>query len=115
MRNNHNGVPFAVQLFEQRHDFIARATIEGAGWFIGQHERWTVHDCTRDRHPLLLATRKLIWPVSKAMPQTNFLKGGLGASMAITYVDARINQWHLDILLRAGPSQQHRQLENKTN
>jgi len=58
MGNKDDRAAFGVQLFEQRQNFLAALTIEGAGGLVGENHRRVVHQRPRNRHPLLLPARK---------------------------------------------------------
>jgi hypothetical protein len=49
----------APQLFQERHDLVARAFVEVAGWLVRQEHPWSLDQGPRDSNPLLLAARQL--------------------------------------------------------
>ena len=61
----------AIDLFQQRHDALARCWVEVAGWLIGQHDERSINKCTRDRHTLLLSARQLLWKAIFLASKTN--------------------------------------------
>ena len=57
---HHDRRPGAVDAVEQRHDPLAGRGIEVAGGLVGEDDQGAVHEGTRDRDPLLLASRQLM-------------------------------------------------------
>jgi hypothetical protein len=47
---------------------LTHSPIEVAGWLIGEHDRWRIHQSPRDSHPLLLPagkfTRPMVQPIT---------------------------------------------------
>ena len=50
---------FFVDIFEQPKDRLRGHGVKSTRSFIAEHDRWTIDERTRDRHALLLSTRKL--------------------------------------------------------
>jgi hypothetical protein len=71
MRDHDYGGPLAMQLLEQRQNLIASIAIKSAGRLVGQDQRWLIDKCPSDGDALLLATRKLAWPMIFAMTQAD--------------------------------------------
>ena len=67
MRRNDDRVALAVQLLQKRHHLAAVGAVERAGRFIRQDDRAAVHQGAGDRDTLLLAARKLVWAMRRAI------------------------------------------------
>src|SRR5712672_120120 len=51
----------ARQPLQQLQNQVSSRCVQIAGWFIGQQDRRTLHQCSCDRHALHLPTRELMW------------------------------------------------------
>src|SRR5690554_5466237 len=58
--SHHHGGTGAVNTVQQAHDPHGRAGVEVSGGLVTQQDWGTVHEGTRDRHALLLATRQFV-------------------------------------------------------
>src|SRR3546814_10894240 len=56
MGDQHDGVAFAVQFVEQRHDLGAGVAVQIAGRLVAEQDRRVRHQRARNRHALALAT-----------------------------------------------------------
>ena len=56
---HHGAAPFLLQANNEIKHRVRVFTVEIAGRFIGQQERWSVGQTPRDRNPLALAAGKL--------------------------------------------------------
>ena len=83
---------FAVQLFEQSHDFFRRLRVERAGRLVGEQNLRIVDQRPRDCDALLLATRQLTWQVIDALAETNLFEAMARALVEIVRARARIQQ-----------------------
>lgn len=100
VRDEDHGVAGGGHLVEQRHHLFAAARIERAGGLVGQHDASAVHECTRDRHALLLATRQLVRPVAQPIAQAQPREQPACARGALGGRRAGVDGGHLDVLLR---------------
>jgi len=65
------GGPLAMQLLEERQNLVASIAIKSAGRLVGKDQRCLIDECPSDCNALLLASRKLAWPMIFAMTQAN--------------------------------------------
>ena len=94
-----DGVAFAVQLLEQRHELGAALAIERAGRLVGEDDLAAVHQRARDADALLLAARELRRAGCAAGRRGR--AGSAGRWRALVRaprVDAGIDRGHLDVL-----------------
>ena len=52
--DQHDGVAFAMQAIEERHDLVAGLRVEVAGRFVGEDDRRPIDQRTRDGNALAL-------------------------------------------------------------
>jgi hypothetical protein len=70
--SNHDyGGSLAMQLLEERQDLVCSIAVEGPGRLIGEDQCWHIYQCPSDCDALLLASRKLAWPMIFAMTQAD--------------------------------------------
>ena len=72
-------VLLAGELLHQGHDLAARAAVKGGCRFVGQHQRWAVHQGPRHGDPLFLTARQLIGVAVELGCQTHLLQHRGGA------------------------------------
>jgi hypothetical protein len=63
--------PLVMQLLEERQNLVTSIAIKSAGRFIRQDQCWHIYQRPSDCDALLLASRKLAWPMIFAMTQAN--------------------------------------------
>src|SRR5690606_29934776 len=100
VRDQHDRLPVAVQLLEQRHDLLARLAVQVARRLVRQQQRRLVHQRTRNRHPLALPARQLRGPVLHARPKPHTLQHQLRTTTPLLRTHPRIDQWQLHIVQR---------------
>jgi len=71
MSDHDYGGPLAMQLLEERQNLVASIAIKSAGRLVGQDQCWHIYQCPSDCDALLLASRKLAWPMIFAMTQAD--------------------------------------------
>jgi hypothetical protein len=71
MSDHDYGGPLVVQLLEKRQNLVASIAIKSAGRLIGQDQRRQIYQRPSDCDALLLASRKLAWPMIFAMTQAD--------------------------------------------
>src|SRR3954447_3164339 len=64
VRNENDGAALRMQCREQREHLFAAAAVERASRLVRENDFSAVHQCTRNRHALLLSARELIGPVA---------------------------------------------------
>ena len=70
VRDQNRREPMArVQPLNQLEDAASRHAVEIAGGFVGKKQARVAHQSAGQRYPLMLATRKLAWPVRSAILQ----------------------------------------------
>ena len=90
------GAIFAIELFEQFHDAVARRAVEVAGRFIGKEHARPVHECACDRHTLLLAAGELGREVMRAIAEPDAFQQVTRPGVAVA--DPAQLEWHLHVL-----------------
>jgi hypothetical protein len=45
-----------IDLVKQRHDSFTRCRVKVSSWLVCEKYEWTINECSRDRHALLLST-----------------------------------------------------------
>ena len=83
VRDQDDGVPVGVQLFQDRHHLGAAGLIQRTGGFVCQDHVAAIHQRARDRYTLLLPARKLPRPVAQAFAQTQPLQQVFGTGMPL--------------------------------
>jgi hypothetical protein len=73
MRDHDYGGPPAMQLLEERQNLVTSIAIKSAGRLIGQDQCWHIYQRPSDCDALLLASRKLAWPMIFAMTQVHMV------------------------------------------
>ena len=91
MRDQNDGVPVGVQLFQDRHHLGAAGLIQRTGGLVCQDHVAAIHQRARDRYALLLSTRKLPRPVAQSFAQAQPLQQVFGTGMPLHDRHAAIN------------------------
>ena len=73
MRDHDYGGPLAMQLLEERQNLVASIAIKSAGRLVGKDQRWLIDERPGNGDALLLASRKLAWPMIFAMTQADMV------------------------------------------
>jgi hypothetical protein len=115
MGNHDNGTTIKVKVLEKGQDLVAGTAIQRASWLVSQNESRIIHHRARNDDALLLASRKLIWPVMAAISEANPVERPLGSASSFLATSARVNEGQFDIFQRSGPWQKRRDLKDETN
>ncbi len=115
MRHQHNRISLSMQLIEQPHDFVTSPRIKIPSRFVRQNDAWTIHQRSRNRHPLPLTARKLIRFMHHPSPQIHRLEHFLRTSRPLRRRRSVIDQRKLHIMQRSRSSQQIERLKHKPN
>jgi len=113
--HQHDGDALAVQRLQQRHDLDAGTRIEGAGWFVGQHQFGVVGQRPGDGDALLLPARKLGWLVVETFRQTDLTQTFQCLVSPRPGWHAAIQQGQCHVIKGAGAGQQIEMLEDKAD
>src|SRR4029450_6441792 len=97
VRNENDCVSALIQVFEERHDFIAGFRIQIASRFIRQDDGWIVYQSPRDRDPLALTARKLVRLMMQSITESHLPQHVRGALPTGFRIDASVNQRELYI------------------
>src|SRR5436189_1613687 len=114
MRDDDDGPPIAMQIFEQRQDLPARFAVERSGWLVRQNEGGVIHNCAGDCDTLLLAPRQLMRPVVAARSKPNPLKRVFRAAMSLRRCHAGVTERKLGIFQSTAARKQRWKLKYKT-
>src|SRR3569833_1017985 len=99
MRNHDDRGPFAVEIREKLHHFLARRGVEVSGRLVGEDDLGPRFHGTSNRSALLMTTRELLWLVASAVCDFHALQGLLHTVLALTGRNVPvIKQRHLHIL-----------------
>src|SRR3989338_3205559 len=90
--DQHDGDAFAVQLLEQRHDFLAGLAVEVAGGFIRKNQARAVDQGARNRHALLLPPGNLVGHGVRLVFQADLAEHLMGAPLALLAFHAAVDQ-----------------------
>ena len=113
MGHHHNRPPGTVEGIEQVHNVVAGGGVEIAGRLVGQNHMRVVDQSSRDRHPLLLSSRKLRGPVAEPAREADQLRQLEAALAAAGQRRPLVGERHLDILHHAQLLNEIVRLKNK--
>ncbi len=108
-------MPAVVEFLKQPHDFNARARIEIAGRFVGEHQFRPVHQRAGDGDALLLAAGKLAGMMVEPVAEADAFQRLDRALAAFAQGNKRMRVEHrqLDVFQRRRAGQQIETLENE--
>src|SRR5918995_153077 len=101
VRGNANGGAVGVQFGEHPHQRLAAGRIQVAGWLVGEKDRWTPGDRTRDRHELLMAARQLSGPLPGSCRHSYPLERSFHPLPALGGIRAAARERILDVFVHA--------------
>ena len=115
MSDEHHGAAlFLLQANDEIKNRVGVFTVEIAGRFVGQQERWSVGQTARDRNPLALAAgelgREMIKPILETDEPQQFASAF--ASLGMRAMDFEHRELH--VLGRGKSRQEMKSLENKS-
>src|SRR3989338_6267755 len=113
--DQHDGDAFAVQLFEQRHDFFAGLAVEVAGGFIRKNQTRAVDQGARNRHALLLASGNLVGHGVRLVFQADLAEHLMGAPLALLAFHAAVDQRQAHVFQQRHARQQIEALEHEAD
>ncbi len=100
VRDEDDGVAFAREILEQRHDLGSALAVERAGRFVGEDHFSPVHQRSGNGDALLLAAGKLARAVGEAVAKPKRGQERLGAGTPLGLAEAGIDRRNLDVLFR---------------
>src|SRR5258708_20666198 len=115
MGHQNNGIAFAVQPVKQCHDFVAGLRVEVSGRLVGENDRRTIYQCTRNGDSLPLTSGKLIGLVAHAWLHADSAQSFFGAFRTLSRRHAGVNQRQFHVVKSSGASQQVESLEYESN
>src|SRR6516162_466075 len=115
VRNENDCVSALIQIFEERHDFIAGFRIEIASGFIRQDDGWIVYQSPRDGDTLALTARKLVRLVVQTITESYLPQHVRGLLAACFRINASINERELYIPQAVSARKKIERLKNKTD
>jgi sigma-B regulation protein RsbU (phosphoserine phosphatase) len=89
----------APQLFQERHNLVARTFVEVAGGLVREEHSWSLDQGPRDSNPLLLAARQLGRQMPGPLVQPDLSQRLPGALLPVPSVRVERDQRGLDVLL----------------
>src|SRR5260221_5790029 len=89
-------IPSPVELFKERHNFIAGFRIQVSRRLVGKKDRRFIHERTRHSDALPLAAGQLVRFMRLAIAEAYLFQGLRRQYLAIRRWDAAINQRELD-------------------
>ena len=114
MRDHHHRVALGRQLLKQGKNLLTLTAVQRAGRLIGKNYLPAVHQCSGDRHPLLLATGKFGRQVRFATVQPNRPQKTFRLPSALLRWDASVLRRQFDIAQCRHGVQQTVILEHET-
>src|SRR3954463_14888310 len=115
MRDDDDGVAFAVQPLEEGHDLHARLRVERARRLVGEKYRGMVDERAGDGDPLALSARKLVGTVRHAVGELDGRERAHGALLAVGRRDARVDERQLYVVQGRGAREQVEGLEDEAD
>jgi len=112
--DENDGVPLGVKLAQDLHDFGATVRIQRSGRFVGQNYLAAIHQRAGDRHPLLLAARKLARNIARPLGEPQPGQQGDRSLVPVGSAASGIDGRHLDVAGRAEIAKQMIALEDET-
>ncbi len=74
VRNDDDGRSVGIEPLEEGDDLSASVSVELAGWLVGENKSWTIRQCARYCHTLLLPARELGRTMTLAVAQADVAK-----------------------------------------
>src|SRR3954468_10213003 len=87
-----------VESLQDLHHLDRGAAVQVSRGLVCQQDRRTIHQRTRNRHPLLLASRELRRIMMDAISKSDHLQSLLRALRAFLFRNIRVHSWKLSIL-----------------
>src|SRR6267378_1615706 len=115
VRHHHDGLPLAVQVREDLHDFLTRRRVEVARRLVGEQDARVVHQRPRDGHALALAAGQLVRLVLHPVPQPHPLERPRRPDAARGATEPRVNQRQLHVVQRGRTGKQVERLEDEAD
>src|SRR3989338_11414856 len=113
--DQHDCDAFAVQLLEQRHDFLAGLAVEVAGGFIRKNQARAVDQGARNRHALLLPPGNLVGHGVRLVFQADLGEHLMGAPLALLAFHPAVDQRQGHVFQQRHARQQIEALEHEAD